>query len=317
MRDAATAERTADGHGPDTCGRLPEPVRARLAAHAGRADAPTCDLAVANLVVWRDCEVPAFLESHGCLCVRLTPQHGHGAPHHLEPVPLTPEADPLAAAAAEIDGGGCASRIGEALAHRLRDAGFHATPLRDHADYVYDRRDLAEMRGTRHDGHRNQIRKFEREHPRAAFRPLVASDGPAALGVFDAWCSQHAQSESDAPPGPAALADACQRGAIRHAFEAFDDLGLCGGAVVEDGRMTAFLLASASDATAFVHFLYADARRAGVYQWLLRTACRTVLDGRPFVDLEEDLGVPGLRRAKLAYGPLRLVAKYEVTRRRT
>ncbi|MCE9636198.1 MAG: phosphatidylglycerol lysyltransferase domain-containing protein [Planctomycetes bacterium] len=287
-------------------------------AHLQRAAEIPCDLAPANLVLWEDCEVPSFDEVHGCICVRVTPRHLHEPAHHLEPVPFRPEADVVAALDDCISSTGLVSRVRAPLARLLPQDRFAVAPMRDHFDYVFDRADLAEMRGTRHDGHRNQMRKFEREHPRHEFRALAPGDAPEALAAFDSWAAEHDDSAPDATDrGPAALSVSCQRRAIERAFDNFARLGLVGGVISEDGSVRAFLLASTVGDTAFAHFQYAVAPHPGIYQTLLRACCRSVLADRAFVNLEEDLGVPGLRRAKLAYHPLRFVEKYEVRRKRT
>jgi hypothetical protein len=61
-----------------------------------------------------------------------------------------------------------------------------------------------------------------------------------------------------------------------------------------------------------VHFQYANAELSGIYQVLLRDACRHLFAGCTYVNLEEDLGIVGLRRTKLSYLPLRLEEKYEI-----
>lgn len=66
--------------------------------------------------------------------------------------------------------------------------------------------------------------------------------------------------------------------------------------------------------TAVVHFQYADPKTPGASQTLLWAACNSLLLPFSLVNLEQDLGVAGIRKAKLSYHPCRLVAKYDVER---
>ena len=105
----------------------------------------------------------------------------------------------------------------------------------------------------------------------------------------------------------------CQRRALERALRDYERLGLSGGALVVRGELLGFIIASVGRAeSAVVHFQYADAEVPGTYQALLWEACRRLFSGCAYVNLEEDLGVPGLRKTKLSYQPLRLEEKYEV-----
>src|SRR5699024_7855644 len=48
-----------------------------------------------------------------------------------------------------------------------------------------------------------------------------------------------------------------------------------------------------------------------IWRALLRELARTVLDRAPRLNLEEDLGPPGLRENKLSYQPCALLEKYQ------
>lgn len=277
--------------------------RALLEERLGAVPDRTCDLDAANLAIWRDCESPAFATVHGNLCIRLAP---HAEPaYFLQPLG---DGDLAASVEACLAHTGRVSRATASAIARLPADRFEATPLRDQFDYVYDLRAVAELKGTAHDGKRNQIRKFARNHPEHEVRPLVAGDGPAALALFDRWASDRAEEG-----GPvAAASNVCQRRALHRAFDEFGALGLLGAGVHVRGRLEGFILASRAADTVSAHFLYADHRLAGIYQTLLQAACRGVFAGHRLLNLEEDLGLPGLRRMKLSYQPLRLIEKFEV-----
>jgi hypothetical protein len=57
--------------------------------------------------------------------------------------------------------------------------------------------------------------------------------------------------------------------------------------------------------------------KKGLYQVINQETARAIAaQGLAFINREEDLGDPGLRRAKLSYHPVRLEAKHTLTLRR-
>lgn len=50
-----------------------------------------------------------------------------------------------------------------------------------------------------------------------------------------------------------------------------------------------------------------------IWRALLRELARTVAPRAEFLNLEEDLGLPGLRENKLSYQPCALLARYQAT----
>ena len=186
-------------------------------------------------------------------------------------------------------------------------------PLRDHFDYIYQTHVLAELKGRKFDGKRNQIRRFINSFPDYEFRPLDRTRFSSAVRLFGKWTERR---ERAIAPSPLPHSRDCQGRALERAFQDFERLGLVGGALIVRGELQGFIIASTGQAgNAVVHFQYANTEIAGIYQALLREACRHIFAGCAYVNLEEDLGVPGLRKTKLSYQPLRLEEKYEVRRR--
>ena len=97
------------------------------------------------------------------------------------------------------------------------------------------------------------------------------------------------------------------------AFANFRTLGLTGGALLIDQAMKGFVLGSALNAeTASIHFMYGDPSLQGTSQILLWEACNKTFSKFAYVNLEQDLGIPGLRKAKLSYSPHKLEKKFEI-----
>ncbi len=278
-----------------------------LSEHVSRAGHAICDLSPANLFIWRDCEMPSLTRVGDNLCILVEP---HTEPaYFLEPVGGSRRADAVRACLTHADR---VSRSGRALIDLLSPQEFDIRPLRDHFDYIYRTSVLAELKGKKFDGKRNQIRRFIDSFPDYDFRPLDPSAFDDAMALFEKWIER--RGSVAVPAGSLShLSHECQRRALERAFHDFEHLGLVGGAMIVRGELQGIIIASKGQAeSAVVHFQYANAAIPGIYQTLLREACRRLFADCAYLNLEEDLGVPGLRQTKLSYLPLRLEEKYEI-----
>ncbi len=266
-----------------------------------------CDLNLASIYVWQDCETPLGTMINGNLCVLI---RTHREPDYfLEPLG---EHKSLETVEICLKQAGRISRAGESFALHLPRDRYKLTPLRDHFDYVYEVQALAELKGKKHDGKRNQIRKFIKNQPDFRFARIGAQDRDQALALFERWALERRDGgESSAS---ALFGEECQRLALHRAFDSFKDLGLVGAAIFVDGQLQGFLLGSEGNpGMGIVHFLYATSTMPGIFQLLLQKSCQEIFRSYSLLNLEEDLGIPGLRKTKLSYQPLRLEKKYLVT----
>jgi hypothetical protein len=275
-------------------------VDAALAADPPEAS----ELTFTNLFVWGGKRRVSLSREGGELCFLCEER---GDRFFLPPVgarDLPAAAATLFAAARRAGFEPRIERVPRAAAERLAGAGFAAAPDRDSWDYVYAVRDLALLEGRHFDGKRNQIRRLT-EARRCEYRPITPALAAACLALEEKWCDLRACALD---PGLEA-----ERAAIAACFEHWGRLGLTGGAVFVDGALKAFSVAErlAPD-TAVVHFEKADPAIPGLYQLVNAWFCREALGGFAFVNREQDLGIPGLRRAKESYRPHHLVEKHTV-----
>ncbi len=281
---------------------------AMLVEHLGGTTPVICDLIPATLFIWRDRERPSVTRVWGSLCLLIEPQSEPA--YFLEPIGGHRLADAARCCVTRI---GRISRARRALVDALPPDEFDVRPLRDYFDYTYLTQVLAELKGKKFDGKRNQVRKFVSSSPDYEFRPLDRSRFGSAMRLFASWAEGRERAPTVSHPS---LSVDDQRRALERAFQAYEHLGLVGGAMIVRGELQGFIIASTGFAeTAVVHFQYANADIGGIYQALLMNACRRLFAGCAYVNLEEDLGIPGLRKTKLSYRPLRLEEKYEIRHR--
>ena len=289
--------------------RLTLEDRPALLPLLAQAPQPTCDYSFASLYIWQDCEVPSYAMLDGSLCILLEPR---GAlPYFLQPLGGDKSLETFRAC---LERSGRVSRAGESLVSRLDSREFRIVPLRDNSDYLYRLSDLASLEGKKYDGKRNQINKFTRNHPDFEFRKLTELDLEPALKVFATWARDREKAGAQALEPD--LSVECQTKVLKRAFEGYRGLGMIGGGIFVGGELKGFSIGSElNPKTAVIHIQYADASLPGIYQAVLWQACRNLFQGYELINLEEDLGIPGLRKTKLSYHPLCIEPKFKITLR--
>lgn len=180
---------------------------------------------------------------------------------------------------------------------------FHAD--RDSFDYIYSIDDLADLKGRKFQKKRNHLNRFQQNHPNCAALPLNEKTRVAAFQMLAQWY----EDRKNADP----LSDFhLEQLAIHRAFAFQQQLGLEGLVLMEEGRVLAFCMGSRLNADTFdVHF--EKAREDGAYAAINREFARYLREKYPdirYLNREDDLGLEGLRKAKLSYCPDHMVEKY-------
>jgi hypothetical protein len=193
------------------------------------------------------------------------------------------------------------SRLVAELAH---DSRFLIEPTRDHFDYVYRSEDLIQLTGTRYHAQRNHIQHLQRSYA-FSYEPLQERHISACLDLAEKWCAQKRCAEDLSLQGEWEAVKACLRN--------FHDLNLQGGVILINGKVEAFTLGELlNKETAVVHIEKANPMISGLYAAINHEFCRHSWFQVPFINREQDLGVPGLRTAKLLYHPHHLVEKFRI-----
>lgn len=200
----------------------------------------------------------------------------------------------------------CIERADSRFAREMEQAGgFTIEPAREHFDYVYSRQSLADLSGRRFHQKKNHVNRFRRQHD-FSYAQLDDAHVPACLTAEDDWCRAHHCCADTSLTG--------EWEAIRRVLRARSELGCSGGVVIVDNAVEAFTLGEPlNDDTAVVHIEKAAADNPDLYAVINQQFCQHGLGELRFVNREQDLGLQGLRQAKLSYHPERMVEKYRVT----
>lgn len=178
---------------------------------------------------------------------------------------------------------------------------------REGFDYVYAIDDLADLKGRKFQKKRNHLNRFRAEHPEAVCVPLDGEHLGPARDMVDSWFRQRIAED---PHGEYLL----EQVAISRAFQHFKALEMEGLMLLDGGEVLAVTLGSRlSKDTIDVHFEKAREDVEGAYAAINCEFARYLRDKYPevkFLNREDDMGLEGLRKAKLSYQPHHFEEKY-------
>ena len=183
------------------------------------------------------------------------------------------------------------------------DPTLNITPTRDHFDYVYLSEDLGTLAGRKYSKKRNHINQFLRGYE-YTYAPLSEDLVPGCLALAEVWCEQRLCEED--------ISLTHEFCGIRDALDNLKTLEIEGGAIMIDNKIQAFALGEVlNDTSAVVHIEKANPEFHGIYPMMTREfSANRWLDSVKYINREQDVGEPGLRRAKESYYPDHLVEKF-------
>lgn len=177
---------------------------------------------------------------------------------------------------------------------------------RDSYDYVYAIDDLADLKGRKYQRKRNHFNRFRENYPDYTIEPITQENIPQVQQMLEDWYAQRKQTD---PDGDYLMEQSAIYRALRH----YDQLGLEGVVLVYEGRILAMTIGSRlSPDTYDIHFEKACAEADTAYTVINCEFARFLRTRHPevqFLNREDDLGIEGLRKAKLSYYPHHLVEK--------
>ena len=170
----------------------------------------------------------------------------------------------------------------------------------DYADYIYNAQDLITLRGKKFHAKRNFINRFTQQYEgRFLFEPV----GPANAGEVLAFNARW--DEENQANGIADEADA-----IRRAVLDLERIGMFGTALRLDGEIAAFALGTRLCGDTVLEQIEKSADLPGGYQMINQAFAQQFAADCLYINREEDLGIEGLRKAKLSYNPAYINMRY-------
>lgn len=173
---------------------------------------------------------------------------------------------------------------------------------RDAFDYIYLQGDLALLSGKKYHSKRNHISAFSKKYE-WHYEPITAANVEAVRICADRWYSENSYR--------ADCQLKCERDGVSLMLSNMERLGVTGGAVFVGGEAVAFTLGSLINSEVFdIHIEKALPEYAEGYTVINREFAANALGGYKYINREDDMGIDGLRKAKLSYKPAMLLEKY-------
>jgi uncharacterized protein len=262
------------------------------------------ELTFTNLYIWREHYGITWSQFHNCLFFCFEKQN-----LGLQPIGTGPR---LEAAGKLLEylktrfGTSCIERADKRMADELaQDTAFSIEPQRNHFDYVYLSSELISLSGRKYHSQRNHLNTFNANHD-FEYSDMTHEHVSGCLETAEKWCAKRSCEEDMSLAG--------ELEAIKSALNNFEALQLQGAIIKIDGKIEAFTLGEMlNDRTAVIHIEKADQDIRGLYTVINQQFAERRWSNVPYVNREQDLGEPQLRRTKESYRPDHLVEKYKIS----
>lgn len=183
---------------------------------------------------------------------------------------------------------------------------FHAD--RSHYDYVYDINDLADLKGRKLHRKRNHLKHFKKNHPDYRVTPITMENMHRVRCFTSEWYKLKLEDNPDGDYHH-------EQAALDKVFTHYDALEMEGLLLEENDEVLGFTMASQMYADTFdVHYEKARGDIDGAYTTINNEFANYIRNKHPhikYLNREEDMGIPGLRKAKMSYFPHHLIKKYK------
>lgn len=182
---------------------------------------------------------------------------------------------------------------------------FIITEDRNSFDYVYSIEELTNLSGKRFHAKKNHVNKFRKLYPDFKYERMTPDNASECLALFDSW-RENKDFEIDGFDE--------EREAIVELLSNWKNLDITGGCLRVDGKMVAFSLGEPlKDDAVVIHLEHADTSYNGSFAMMNQQFLENEWQDYKYVNREEDMGLPGMRRAKESYRPVFMVKKYVAT----
>lgn len=182
--------------------------------------------------------------------------------------------------------------------------GISVEPTRDHFDYVYLRDDLVKLAGNKYRSKRNHINQLLRTYS-YQYTELAPNHIKDCIELQEKWCILR-RCEDD-------LDLLGEWDAVKEILKYYTSLDVQGSVITIENKVVAFTIGQMlNDNTAVVHIEKADPEIPGLYPVINQQFCENNWRNVRYINREQDLGIPGLREAKLSYYPDHMVKKFRI-----
>lgn len=178
---------------------------------------------------------------------------------------------------------------------------FKVTSDEDMSDYIYLTEKLVGLKG-KLSKKKNLVSQFKRNNPKYKCRKIdrrLLKDCKKLIGEWNRGKDEDSLTMRQ------------ERSALNNCFKHFEKLNMEGLALLVGDKLLAFSIFSPHGKDAYVvHFEKCDLNIKGAYQAINWETARYLSDKCKYINREQDLGIPGLRKAKKSYYPELMLKSY-------
>ena len=186
------------------------------------------------------------------------------------------------------------------------DPGLILVPDRNNFEYVYRAADLAELPGKKYLKIRSHLNRFRRNCLNTV-EPITSRNLEEVMEFLKKWCEWKGCKKNFV------LTNEIE--AALYAVEHFTELPLQGLLIRVDSEIGAISIYERLNAdTALIHFEKGLPDCAGIYKAINEETAAVLVGEVEYINRESDLGVGGLREAKMRYYPHHMVEVYSLKR---
>ncbi len=186
---------------------------------------------------------------------------------------------------------------------------YDIAPTRDGFDYIYLQSDLSELKGKKYHSKRNHISAFSKSHD-WHYEKITAENIEKIKDCAEEWYAQNIERLDSY-----ALHE---KEGVFSVLDNMDRLSVIGGAVFVGEKAVAFTLGTPINDKVFDIFAEkALPDFSESYTVINKEFAFRELGDFKYINREDDMGLEGLRRAKLSYRPAVILEKYIFTPKET
>lgn len=264
------------------------------------------DISFGNLFIWRHARLIEYAILHDCLVIQTTYKGQN--PFLFFPIGAGDKLSTLKKLKNYYDSKGIPFCFHSLEKHNLEmlESIFGSVKShlnRDRSDYIYLTQNLISLAGRKYHKKKNHLNRFFEEYAGFSFEEISAANLSDLKAVWDVWSGDIESSD---------VGRVNESVGIRDVFEHYTELGFRGGLLRFMGKIIAFSFGEIlSSDICVIHIEKADINYRGAYQAINQQLLLHCFSDVKYVNREEDLGIEGLRKAKMSYNPDIILEKFE------
>lgn len=181
---------------------------------------------------------------------------------------------------------------------------MHFVDDRPNYDYIYLTQELIDLKGKSFHSKKNHLNYFKKtyEYEYVEMTSDMADEAMKFIADFN--------RRKEVPAHEMEMLKMEER-AMEDVFINLEKVGYSAGAILIDGKIEAIAIGGKLGRNTITeHVEKANVEYRGLYQAINNEFCRNVASKAKYINREEDMGIPNLRKAKLSYKPVKLLEKY-------